>query len=261
MKRTPRTLARRLTARMETEGPGRRLPASLAGAKRPATVRRILAAAESIFAERGLAGARTEEIARAARVNKALLYYYFDSKRKLYRAVFEDLFSQAGRSIEAAMPPAASARETILAFVEGYFQFRVENPHYARLMQHLMMESPEQFRWLAREYFGPGFRQLSNTIRRGIARGEFQRIHPEHTVINLLAMIVFYFSGAPVHSLLLGRDALQPTMIAAHKRAVADLLEHGLFRASGRKLPEKARPLRDRPVRPARTISVRESAE
>ncbi len=64
----------------------------------PETARRILAAAERIFAARGLAGARTDEIARAAHVNKAMLYYYFRSKERLYRAVFENLFGQCGKN-------------------------------------------------------------------------------------------------------------------------------------------------------------------
>ncbi|MFZ0617720.1 MAG: helix-turn-helix domain-containing protein, partial [Candidatus Acidiferrales bacterium] len=52
----------------------------------PATARRILAAAEDHFAARGIAGARTEEIATAAHANKAMLYYYFGNKRQLHRA-------------------------------------------------------------------------------------------------------------------------------------------------------------------------------
>ncbi|MHB8525116.1 MAG: TetR/AcrR family transcriptional regulator [Candidatus Acidiferrales bacterium] len=200
----------------------------------PETARRILAAAERIFAARGLAGARTEEIARAARVNKAMLYYYFQSKEQLYRAVFDNLFGQASRTIRDAMPAGASARQAILAFVEGYFKFRIDNPNYARLMQHMMMENPEQFRWIAREYFGRGFKQLTAQIKAGIADGELQDVNAEHTMLNIIAMIVFYFSGAPVHSVLLRRDALKPAAVAEHKRAVIDLLEHGLFRKPAR---------------------------
>lgn len=200
----------------------------------PETARRILAAAERVFAEHGLAGARTDEIARAARVNKAMLYYYFESKERLHRAVFENLFKQANRMIEAEMPANASARQVILAFVDGYFAFRVAYPNYARLMQQLMMESPEECRRVAREYFRQGYNELTQAVRHGISRGEFHRANAAHTVINILAMIVFYFSGAPVHSVLLGRDALKPQAVAEHKRAVVDLLEHGLFRSSRR---------------------------
>ncbi|HVA72092.1 MAG TPA: TetR/AcrR family transcriptional regulator [Candidatus Limnocylindrales bacterium] len=199
-----------------------------------ATAQRILAAAERIFAAHGLAGARTEEIARAAHVNKAMLHYYFGSKERLHRAVFKNLFGHAQRLIEAEKLPDASRKQLILAFVDGYFKFRTLYPNYARLMQQLMMESPEQFEWLAREYFREGHKQLASVIRKGIACGEFRRVDPGHTVINIIAMIVFYFSGAPVHSVLLGRDALQPRAVAEHKRAVIDLLEHGLFRTPAR---------------------------
>lgn len=200
----------------------------------PETARRILAAAERIFAEHGLAGARTDEIARAAGVNKAMLYYYFESKERLHRAVFENLFQQATRLIEAETPARASPRQAILAFVDGYFAFRAAYPNYARLMQQMMIESPAECRRIAREYFRQGYDELTGAIRRGIARGDFHRVDPAHTVINILAMIVFYFSGAPAHSVLLGEDALKPSTVTKHKRAVVDLLEHGLFRSSRR---------------------------
>jgi hypothetical protein len=60
-------------------------------------------------------------------------------------------------------------------------------------------------------------------------------VDAEHTVINIIAMIVFYFSGAPVHSVLLGSDALRPAAVEEHKLAVIRLLEHGLFRSPGRR--------------------------
>ena len=60
----------------------------------PLTARRILAAAEEHFAAQGMAGARTEEIAAAAHANKAMLYYYFGDKRRLHRAVMENLLRQ-----------------------------------------------------------------------------------------------------------------------------------------------------------------------
>src|ERR1700758_1525699 len=73
---------------------GRRVPRSLRQARDLTTARRIVATAEQIFAEQGLAGARMDEIARAAKVNKALLYYYFGSKEDLYRFVLQALLSQ-----------------------------------------------------------------------------------------------------------------------------------------------------------------------
>ena len=76
------------------ESLGRSVPRSLRHARDLTTARRIVATAEEIFAEQGLAGARMDEIARAAKVNKALLYYYFRSKEELYRFVLQALLSQ-----------------------------------------------------------------------------------------------------------------------------------------------------------------------
>jgi TetR/AcrR family transcriptional regulator len=203
-------------------------------AENPETAQRILSAAEQIFATHGLAGARTQAIARAAGVNKALLYYYFRSKQHLYRAVFENLFRQMKSLIQSRMPMDASPRQKIRAFVDGYFAFRVAYPNYARLMQQVMVQSPQQAQWLAREYFRPGHKELSRLIREGIAHRDFQSLDPDHAVLCIVAMIVFYFSGAPVHSVLLRKDALQSSAVEAHKRAVLNLLEHGLFRSSTR---------------------------
>ena len=90
--------------------------------KNPATAGRILAAAEAHFAAEGMAGARTEEIATAARANKAMLYYYFGNKRRLHRAVLENLLrqlvKQVGRSGQSGN---RLARDKLRAFVSGYF--------------------------------------------------------------------------------------------------------------------------------------------
>src|SRR5882724_6203533 len=81
---------------------GRNLPRSLREARDLTTARRIVSAAEEIFAEQGLAGARMDEIARAAKVNKALLYYYFRSKEELHRFVLETLLSQLSTKVGEA---------------------------------------------------------------------------------------------------------------------------------------------------------------
>src|SRR5512141_1670303 len=81
----------------------------------------ILLAAERIFAEAGLAGARTDAIAAAAGVNKALLYYYFKSKDDLYEAVLERHFRDFSLRAAEVLARKASARETLLEFVSMHF--------------------------------------------------------------------------------------------------------------------------------------------
>src|SRR5271156_3160894 len=87
----------------------------------PATARRILAAAERHFAAQGMAGARTDEIAADAHANKAMLYYYFGNKRRLHRAVLENLFRQLRKVALAPAPLRATSRDRLFAWVSGYF--------------------------------------------------------------------------------------------------------------------------------------------
>src|ERR1700737_1955129 len=77
----------------------------------------ILRAAVAEFAEHGIAGARTDTIAREARVNKALLYYYFKDKDSLYEAaldhVFGGLLDRVMPVLEGALPPRKKMRESV----------------------------------------------------------------------------------------------------------------------------------------------------
>src|SRR5262249_50838940 len=98
----------------------------------------ILAAAERAFAESGLAGARTDAIAAAARVNKALLYYYFKSKESLYEAVLEDHLSEFNERALEVLAGSGSAREVLLGYVSLHFDFISARHRYAPLFQQLL---------------------------------------------------------------------------------------------------------------------------
>jgi TetR/AcrR family transcriptional regulator len=214
--------------------------------RKPETVRRICDAAELAFAEQGLAGARTDEIARDAGVNKALLYYYFRSKDELYAAVLEGMFLKQSAAIESArttnsLSRKPSARDTtsphqqeLRAYVNGAIDFVVANPHFPRLIQREMMNRSAQVRHLMRRFWLPTYKRLENAIRRGIKSGEFRRVDSEHAVFSIIAMTVFYFAAAPMLKDLLGRDTLNPRAVKARRKAILDFMEHALFTAAHR---------------------------
>src|SRR4051812_33607670 len=99
----------------------------------------ILAAAEQVFARSGLAGARTDAIAAAAGVNKALLYYYFKSKEALYGAVIEDHFKAFNERALPILLGDGSPRMLLLKYVAEHFDFISERHRHASLHQQLMM--------------------------------------------------------------------------------------------------------------------------
>src|ERR1700676_2645252 len=109
---------------------GRRVPRSLRQARDLSTARRIVATAEDIFAEQGLAGARMDEIARAARVTEALLYYYFRSKEELYRFVLETLLSQLRSGVSAKSAGPLSPGKRLAALIDNFFDFVQRHPNY-----------------------------------------------------------------------------------------------------------------------------------
>jgi TetR/AcrR family transcriptional regulator len=100
-----------------------------------ATKAAIVAAALAEFAELGLAGSRIDEIARSARVNKALLYYYFESKEHLYQGVVEQMFVAMTEALRGALETPAGPREKLLAFLDANFKVLDAQPAYARLLE------------------------------------------------------------------------------------------------------------------------------
>src|ERR1700688_1265710 len=211
------------------------LPLGLAHSRHPDTVQRILRAAEENFAEHGLAGARIGAIARAARVNKALLYYYFSSKEELHRFTLTALFRQLREQTSAALDRPGSPREQLLRYINSYFDFMVAHPNYPRLFERELMSQEPRLVGLVQEHLRPLHARLTGVIRAGIAKGEFRRVDPRHTLFTLVAITVFYFSAAPVLTALWQCNPLAPRHVAARRRAILDFIEHALFLPPARK--------------------------
>lgn len=213
---------------------GGKLPPALANAKRPATVHRILHAAEAIFAERGLAGARTSAIARAARVNTALLYYYFRNKEGIHRFTLEMVFSQLRLQVGSALEGSGPPHQRLLGYINGYFDFVAAHPAYPRLIQRQLMSHGPGLGGIVDRYFRPLNDRLMATIRAGVASGDFRKVDVRQTALTLVAITVFYFAAAPVLAELWRCDPLTPARMAARRAAVIDFLERALFVISRR---------------------------
>ena len=195
----------------------------------------ILAAAAYEFAEHGIAGARTDTIAHEARVNKALLYYYFKDKETLYGAVLDDAFSGLKRTVFQVLDSDLPPREKILAYAGAYFDFIASNQLYPRLMQREMMRAREgqspHIEKVIKKYIQPIFLRVSEVLRQGISEGHFRPINPAHFVQSIVAMIVFYFSSAPMMQKIVGFNPLTPERVAERRASVLDFISAALFLA------------------------------
>jgi TetR/AcrR family transcriptional regulator len=211
----------------------------------PATARRILAAAERHFAAQGMAGARTDEIAAEAHANKAMLYYYFGNKRRLHRAVLENLFRQLSKVVYNPPAPDAPPRDRLRAWVNGYFDFLVTHPNYPRLVQREAMDATPKIEWIARDYFQPFFKHLTGLIADGVSAGEFREVDPRQTAFTMLGATAFYFASAPVMRSIVGHDLLAANALEARRLALLDFIEHALY-SEYPKRSDKGSPARSR---------------
>jgi len=193
----------------------------------------ILQAAACEFAEHGIAGARTDSIAREARVNKALLYYYFKDKETLYGAVLDDAFSGLKKAVFHVLDSNLAPREKILDYAKAYFDFIASNHLYPRLMQREMMRAREgqshHIDKVIKHYIQPIFARVSEVMKQGIEAGEFRPVNPVHFVPSMVAMIVFYFTNAPMMQKIVGFNPLTPERIAERRAAVLDFISAALF--------------------------------
>jgi len=193
----------------------------------------ILQAAVEEFATEGIAGARTDAIAKAARVNKALLYYYFKDKERLYGAALDHVFTQLSEQMLEVLGRDLPPGDKVRTYVGAYFDFIASHSYYRSLVQRELMRSGHgspHIQRIAKRYFLPLFQKLGSVIRAGIASGEFRNVDPLHFVPSIIALVVFYFNSAPVMKAVAGFDPLAPERIAERRAAVLDFISAALFR-------------------------------
>jgi TetR/AcrR family transcriptional regulator len=192
-----------------------------------------LKAAVAEFAENGIAGARTDAIAQAARVNKALIYYYFEDKDALYDAVLDHVFggmrARLMPVLESKLPP----RKKMLEYLGAYFDYLAANPLFTRVVQGDWMQSRTgnvRMRRIARKYFRPVFEKLADVLREGIRAGEFRAVSPMDFLPSVAAVIVFYFRAAPLMKTLTKVDPLSEQRIRERRVFVLEFISAALFR-------------------------------
>ena len=206
-----------------------RLQSRTQSSRRAETRAAILAAGADAFAQAGLAGARTDAIAAAAGVNKAMLYYYFKSKQQLFEAVVEDHFEEFNRRAMALLAMPGPAGPILLQYVALHFDFISTRHRYASIYQQMMMSGGQPLERLVRKYFLPRSQAIDRLLERGMQAGEFRRADLRHTAISIVGLIVFYFSASRVMGFLGHSDAYTKANLKQRKQEVLDFVRHGLF--------------------------------
>src|SRR5216683_2175658 len=192
----------------------------------------ILKAAVREFAQEGVAGARTEAIARSAGVNKALLYYYFKDKEAIYRAVLDQVFGGVRAAIHKALSQDLPPREELASYVCAHFDYIASNPLYPRIVQAEFLRAgrdPSRLQRIAKKYFRPVFLEISALLKAGAQSGDFRPVNPIHFIPSMISVIVFHFNTAPIMKLMTGADPMSPARLVERRAAVLDFISAALF--------------------------------
>jgi AcrR family transcriptional regulator len=176
----------------------------------PARTRaQILEAALTEFAHKGLAGARVDQIAARAGINKRMIYHYFGNKEDLFLAILERTYDDLRRR-EAelhleGMEPAAGMRR-LIAFSFNYY---IENPHFIRLLNTENLHGAAHLKRskLMREKHLLMVRMIEDLLERGRRAGVFRAgIDPMQLYISIAGIGCFYFSNIHTLSTAFGTD-------------------------------------------------------
>lgn len=197
------------------------------------TEERIFHAALEVFSKKGKDGARMQEIADRADINKAMLHYYFRSKAKLYDEVLGFVMQRALSSFAAAMQETDTFEDLLRTFIAGYIDFVGEHQAVMRLMVNELLAGGDALRRkLAPRLTSEPAALPQQFIRRmqaAIDRGEIRAADPFQTLITVVSSCIFFFIAFPMVQLINPEATAQrEAFIEARKAHVFDLIYHGL---------------------------------
>ncbi|MCG2460019.1 TetR/AcrR family transcriptional regulator [Flavobacteriaceae bacterium F89] len=185
----------------------------------------ILRAATAVFQKRGLAGARMQEIADEARINKAMLHYYYRSKQKLFEAVFIQAFKELVPHINGIFNSEATVFEKIRRFVDRYISFVMENPFLPTFLIQEINNNPEFAKTFFSANIAPKPILFEQQISEEIKNGNLLPVDPKQLLLNLISLSAFPFVGRGlVKEILKLDDQSFQAMMVERKSLIAELI-------------------------------------
>jgi AcrR family transcriptional regulator len=185
----------------------------------------IFKSAIKIFHSKGLAGARMQEIADEAGINKAMLHYYFRSKQLLFEAVFKKAFMQLAPQIHHILNSDDSLFEKIENFADKYISFVMENRFLPTFIIQELNNNPD----FANQFFSQAeFPKPTNfllQIEDGIQNKTIRSINPKQLVLDMFSLSIFPFVGSPLLQKITSLNEEEyNNMLIERKKHVASML-------------------------------------
>ena len=170
------------------------------------TEEKILAAAKKIFLKEGMAGARMQDIADEAGINKAMLHYYFRSKEKLFEKIFTELSQHFFPRLVKIFESDESLFSKIELFVAEYIDQMRRTPYLPIFVLNEVNRQPETF---VKKMMGnrkPPVKKFIEDVQAEVKRGIIRPVNPLQLLLNIISLCVFPFVARPMFQLVASID-------------------------------------------------------
>ncbi|MBT0668172.1 TetR family transcriptional regulator [Novosphingobium profundi] len=192
---------------------------------REEAIDQILDIATREFVEKGLAGARIDEIAE--QTSKRKIYYYFGGKDELYRAVLERAYHRMRDSESTLAPGDGTAAEALRRIIEHDVTYHAQHPDLVRLVMNENIHHAEHLRQIEsiREKNRGVIDVLAGILERGAREGLFRdAINPVELHMTISALAFYNVSNQHTFSHNFGVDMTSPEAVARRAKQVADII-------------------------------------
>ncbi len=189
------------------------------------TEEKIIEAAEKVFIEKGLAGARMQEIADEAGINKALLHYYYRSKDKLFEMVFQVALKALAPNLLGSFKGDGDFFTKIERFVFSYLSLVEKNPHIPGFIINELSSNPKRLESMV-GLLNFDLQPIFNAIEDEIEKGNIKAIEPKDLVLNIVALCVFPIVAKPMVKGILykGSEEEYSAVLEKRKKEVAQFV-------------------------------------
>lgn len=191
---------------------------------------RILVSATKIFAEKGPDGARVDEIAEQAGINKRMIYHYFGSKEELYAEVLSYNYSKIFELSKKAFKLGDNPKENVTRAIRAYFYFLAENDSFVRLTSWEALSGGRFIGKIIPQFFDLVELEFGDIIKDGIKQ-KFIRPNTDfrQVLFSIQALCLAYFNRREIVQPLWNEDLLSPRMLEIRLQHILDLIFDGIF--------------------------------
>lgn len=166
--------------------------------KRDESVQKIMDAALEVFSELGYSGARVDEIARRAGVNKAMIYYRIGDKHTLYTEVVHRLFSDIASSIKESIDESASPEERLKLYIRGLAGTVAAHPYLPGIMMRELASGGINLNEFVAGDFAGILSVPGNILSDGIKKGMFIETSPMILHMMVVGFMMFFRTTEPL---------------------------------------------------------------